>query len=184
MGYHVLPPQIRDAVIKVKGYYDLCTSEFTQRIAKKYYEKYIDEQLPSIRQGYKLRRDAMVKAVEEFMPEGKFTRPTGGFFVWYETLNEEFDSKKFVEVSLENGISFVPGYSFFPLTGYSLTEENCMTPSEKYTHTMRLGYSLLKPELITAGMEKMGDLLHEYLKQNTKNERKRGTLEDHSKFWF
>jgi 2-aminoadipate transaminase len=184
LGYHVLPSQIRSAVIKVKGYYDLCTSEFTQRIASKYYEKYIDEQLPIIRQGYKLRRDAMVKAIEEYMPEGTFTHPTGGFFVWYETQNKDFDSKRFVEFSLEKGISFVPGYSFFPLSGYSLTKENCLTPSENYTHTMRLGYSLLSPELIAEGMEKLGDLLYDYQKQNTKKEKIIEPLEDHSKFWF
>ena len=184
LGYHVLPPQIRGAVIKVKGYYDLCTSEFTQRIAAKYYEKYIDDQLPIIRQGYKLRRDAMVKAVEEYLPEGIFTRPTGGFFVWYETQNKEFDSKKFVEVSLENGISFVPGYSFFPSEGYSLTEENCLTPSKKYTHTMRLGYSLLPPDQITEGMEKLGNLLYDYLKHNTKKEESSMMQGDPSKFWF
>ncbi|MCG3220779.1 MAG: PLP-dependent aminotransferase family protein [Candidatus Heimdallarchaeota archaeon] len=184
LGYHVLPSQIRDAVIKVKGYYDLCTSEFTQRIASKYYEKHIDEQIPIIRQGYKLRRDAMVKAVDEFMPEGTFTRPTGGFFVWYETLNKEFDSKIFIEEALANGISFVPGYSFFPSTGYNLTEENTLIPAETYTHSMRLGYSLPSPELITEGIEKLGDLLYESQKQNTKKVKWHGTLEDHSIFWF
>jgi 2-aminoadipate transaminase len=126
----------------------------------------------------------MVKAVEEHMPEGTFTRPTGGFFVWYETQNKDFDSKRFVEFSLENGISFVPGYSFFPSSGYSLTKENCLTPSANYTHTMRLGYSLLSPELIAEGMEKLGDLLYDYQKQNTKKEKIIEPLEDHSKFWF
>ncbi|NPD88591.1 MAG: PLP-dependent aminotransferase family protein [Asgard group archaeon] len=184
LGYHVLPDRIRDAVIKAKGYYDLCTSEFTQRIASKYYEKHIDEQIPIIQQGYKLRRDAMVKAVDEFMPEGIFTLPTGGFFVWYETKDKAFDSKIFVEEALENGMSFVPGYSFFPSTGYSITEENSLIHGKTSTNTMRLGYSLLSPELITEGIEKLGDLMYESQKRNTKKVKCLGTLEDYSKFWF
>jgi DNA-binding transcriptional MocR family regulator len=184
LGYHVLPSQIREAVVKVKGFYDLCSAEFTQRIATKYYEKHIDEQLPKTRQGYRMRRDAMVKAVEEQMPEGKFTRPTGGFFVWYETQEKEFDSKKLIEKSIEEGISYVPGHAFFPIKGYGITEEGVLDKIEVPTNTMRLGYSLLPPELITEGMEKLGDLVYESLKQNTKKEQRIGTLEDHSKFWF
>jgi len=95
LGYTVLPDNIKEAIIKAKGFYDLCSSEWLQRVAMKYYEKHIDTQIPLIKKGYKIRRDAMVQAVEEFMPDGIFTRPTGGFFVWYETEDQRFDSLKY-----------------------------------------------------------------------------------------
>jgi len=126
----------------------------------------------------------MVKAVEEQMPEGTFTQPTGGFFVWYETRVKEFDSKEFIGEAIENGISFVPGHAFFPSSGFGISEDGSFDRIEVPTNTIRLGYSLLTPELITEGMEKLGDLLYESLKQNTKKEQRIGTLEDHSKFWF
>ncbi|MHA2357857.1 MAG: aminotransferase-like domain-containing protein, partial [Candidatus Heimdallarchaeaceae archaeon] len=108
LGYHVIPEKLRDAIVKIKGYYDLCSPSWCQKIVGRYYEKYIDDQLPRIVQGYKLRRDAMVKGVEEFLPDGLFTRPTGGFFVWYEINDNVFDTKKFVEKAIEAGVMYVP----------------------------------------------------------------------------
>ncbi|MFW9994086.1 MAG: PLP-dependent aminotransferase family protein [Candidatus Odinarchaeota archaeon] len=158
-GYSVLPRKLREAVVKGKGYYDLCTSEWVQRILTKYYEKHIDDQLPAICSDYKSRRDAMVKAVEDYLPEGIFTRPTGGFFVWYETRKQDFDSKKFIAKAIESGVSYVPGDAFFPTRGYAITEDSELIRLKVPTNTMRLGYSLLPPWLITEGIELLGELL-------------------------
>ena len=159
IGYSVLPEDLRNAVIKAKGYYDLCSSELSQAILARYYERYIDLQLPLIRQGYEDRCKAMIYAINEHMPNGSFTKPTGGFFVWYETATQNFDSLKFVQQCIDNGVAYVPGISFYPQNGYSVTEDSELVRCDRPTNTMRLGYSFLSPESITKGIKLLGRLL-------------------------
>lgn len=164
MGYSVLPEELRKAVVKAKGYYDLCSSEFIQAILAKYYDQYIDHQLPLIRQGYEERCETMIHAIEEFMPNGSFTKPTGGFFVWYETSNQKFDSLKFVQKAIDNGVSYVPGVAFYPQNGFAITEDSEFVRCERPTNSMRLGYSLLSPKLITKGIKLLGKILSNELR--------------------
>ena len=182
LGYSVLPEWLKDNVVKAKGFYDLCTSEWVQKIAARYYEKYIDEQIPILQKGYKVRRDAMIKAIDEYMPEGFFTRPTGGFFVWYETEETSFDTKKFVEYAIEKGVSYVPGYQFFPSKGYAITEESELISYTSPTNTMRLCYSLLKPEEITEGIKLFGNILKEAQKNNQKDKFQSNLIPERGKF--
>ena len=164
IGYTVLPADINENIVKVKGFYDLCTAEYVQKIVTKYYAKHIDQQIPTIQREYKKRRDAMVKAVEEYMPAGFSTKPTGGFFIWYETENQSFNSKKFIEKAIKADVLYVPGYQFFPSNGYAITEEKNLEPFKVPTNTMRLGYSLLDPNNIDKGIKVLGDILYEELK--------------------
>ncbi|MFX1538980.1 MAG: PLP-dependent aminotransferase family protein [Promethearchaeota archaeon] len=159
LGYSVLPEDLRNAMVKAKGYYDLCSSEFIQAILARYYEKYIDLNLPLIRQGYKERCKTMVETIKEYFPDGSYTKPTGGFFVWYETSKQDFDSLHFVEKALENGIAYVPGFAFYPQFGHSVTDDSKLIRLKRPTNTMRLGYSLLTPDLIHEGIKHLGNLL-------------------------
>lgn len=159
LGYSVLPNGLHKAAVKAKGYYDLCSSEFVQAILARYYEKYIDLQLPGIRQGYEERCKAMIDAIEEYMPYGSFTKPTGGFFIWYETTSRNFDSLDFVQKSIDKGVAYVPGSAFFPHFGYAVTEDSELIRLQRPTNAMRLGYSLLPPEMITKGIKLLGRLL-------------------------
>lgn len=165
LGYSVLPQDLRNAMVKAKGYYDLCSSEFVQAILARYYEKYIDLNLPLIRQGYEERCKAMIDAIKEYLPNGSHTNPTGGFFVWYETNKKDFDSLLFVQKAIENGIAYVPGSAFYPQFGYSVTNDSKLIRLEKPTNSMRLGYSLLNPELITEGIKLLGNLLQKETKK-------------------
>ncbi|UCE14553.1 MAG: PLP-dependent aminotransferase family protein [Candidatus Heimdallarchaeota archaeon] len=159
IGYSVLPEELRNAVIKAKGYYDLCSSELVQQILAIYYDKYIDLQLPMIRQGYADRCEAMINAIMEFMPDGSFTRPTGGFFIWYETRKKHFDSLAFVKSAIDGDVAYVPGIAFYPQNGFAVTEESKLVKCRRPTNAMRLGYSLLSPEKITKGIKALSKLL-------------------------
>ncbi len=163
VGYSILPEDIRENIVKAKGFYDLCTSEFIQKVVAKYYEKHIDRQIPIIQKEYKKRRDAMVKSVDEFMPEGLYTKPTGGFFVWYENMNKEFNSKEFISDAIKAGVIYVPGYQFYPSNGYAINREKELQPFKAPTNTMRLGYSIMKPGDICIGIELLGKLIKEKL---------------------
>lgn len=171
MGYSVLPEGLREAMVKAKGYYDLCSSELIQAILARYYDKYIDLNLPLIRQGYEARCKAMVKAIKEYMPEGSHTKPTGGFFVWYETANQDFDSLIFVQKAIDNGVAYVPGFAFYPQFGYAVTEDSKLIRLKRPTNTMRLGYSLMSPELIIEGIRLLGKLLQKESRKILKYQR-------------
>ena len=158
IGYSIFPSFISDEIIKAKGIYDLCSSEWVQAILTRYYSRFIDQALPSVRNEYRLRRDAMLKACNENL-DGKFSNPTGGFFVWFESTLPTFNSAIFIETALKNNISYVPGKAFFPLKGLDLCEDGKLIPSIPQLNTMRLGYSLLSPELIYEGIVHLGNLL-------------------------
>jgi 2-aminoadipate transaminase len=158
IGYSVIPPNIRDEMIKAKGIYDLCSAEWVQAILTQYYKDYIDKVLPQIRQEYKKRRDAMVKAVGNHLI-GTCTKPTGGFFVWFEAENIHFNSTSFIDKALKNDISYVPGATFYPTQGYDYTKKGELDRNRPLANTMRLGYSFQTVENILNGIEKLGRIL-------------------------
>jgi DNA-binding transcriptional MocR family regulator len=62
---------------------------------------------------YRDRRDAMLEALQDFMPAGcRWTTPQGGFFVWL-TLPEGLDSKAMAPRAIANRVAYVPGTGFF-----------------------------------------------------------------------
>ena len=158
IGYSVLPTQIYNEVVKAKGIYDLCSSEWVQAIITRYYEKYIDKALPDIIKEYKKRRDAMSSAINENL-DGEATKPTGGFFIWFKTADDKFDSTKFIDIALANDISYVPGATFFPLKGFNYNENKELSECKPEYNVMRLSYSFMTPEMIKEGIHKLGKLI-------------------------
>lgn len=159
VGYSVLPHDVREAFVKIKGYYDLNTPEWTQKILTRYYNSYIDQVLPDIRKGYQERGQAMSKALDEFMPFGSFTKPKGGFFIWYEMNDKNFDSIKSIGNVVDKGVSYVPGKPFYPMKGFEVTIDNDLQPLDVPTNTFRLGYSLMNPDKIHDGIKLLGSIL-------------------------
>ncbi len=159
MGYSVLPFEIKEQFVKIKGYYDLNTPEFTQKVLSRYYKSYIDQVLPDIRKGYQERGEAITKAIDEYMPFGSYTKPKGGFFIWFEMNDKTFDSMKKIGEMVEKGVSYVPGKPFYPMNGYEITTDNKLIHLNVPTNTFRLGYSLMNPESIHAGIKLLGQLL-------------------------
>ncbi|MFQ6125075.1 MAG: PLP-dependent aminotransferase family protein [Candidatus Heimdallarchaeota archaeon] len=160
VGYSVLPPKLRDEVIKDKGYIDACSSTLIQRILDIYYRAYIDQALSETVAVYKKRRDAMCSAMDESFPAGVRTDPHGGFFVWWES-EKPFDATVFLEqVAIPNDILYVPGKAFYPLKGcaFHMTTDK-LGENIVHTNSMRLSYSYMEPEKITTGIYHLGELL-------------------------
>ncbi|NHJ13027.1 MAG: PLP-dependent aminotransferase family protein [Candidatus Thorarchaeota archaeon] len=164
VGYSVLPTNVRNEVLKDKGYLDLCTATLVQRILDEYYRNHIDEAMKKSIPLYKARCDAMAKAIDASFPAGERTDPTGGFFFWWQS-EKEFDSSVFMEkIGIPNDIIYVPGVAFYPISGYALHQNgNGLEPSTPEVNTMRLGFSYVAPDVITEGIERLGKLLSENL---------------------
>ena len=161
VGYSVMPENVREQVLKDKGYLDLCTATLVQRILDEYYSKYIDEAMKVSVPQYKKRYEAMAKAMDEFFPPGARTDPTGGFFIWWKSEDPNFNSSEFMErVAIPNDLLYVPGGPFYPIVGHRLTEDgNDIIPSVPEDDTMRLGFSYATSEVIAEGIEKLGKLM-------------------------
>lgn len=165
VGYSILPDNVRDQVLKDKGYLDLCTTTLVQRILDEYYSKYIDQAMKVSIPAYKKRYEAMAKAIDESFPAGTRTDPTGGFFIWWQSEDKKFNSSEFMErVAIPNDLLYVPGGPFYPITGHQLSEDGTdIVPSVPEPNTMRLGFSYATEEVISEGITKLGQLLSKEL---------------------
>jgi 2-aminoadipate transaminase len=161
VGYSVLPDNVKEQVLKDKGYLDLCTTTLVQRILDEYYRRYIDTAMKRAIPLYKERYEAMAKAIDESFPAGTRTDPTGGFFIWWQSEKADFNSSKFMqEVAIPNELIYVPGGPFYPIVGHKITDDgNNLEPSVPEPNTMRLGFSYASPEIIYEGITRLGKLL-------------------------
>jgi len=168
IGYTIMPDYLFTEAEKSKGYLDLCTPTLTQRVAEIYYDKYIDTELPKIIRKYKEQKDAAYNGLLETFPEGDFTNPSGGFFIWYQPKGEKaytFDVRKFnQEVLMPNEVLVVPGAAFYPPSGHSYDPEaREIEPLKVIIGGMRIGYSFVSKDMIDVGVRKLGNLLKENL---------------------
>ena len=127
---------------------DLQTSNFNQMLVYRFLKgNDFEARLKQIRDTYRARRDTMLAALEEEMPQGThFTRPSGGMFVWVQ-MPQGVNAHALLDRCLKAKVAFVPGFAFFP--------ENGMR------NTARLNYSNLPPEKIRYGVRVFAQCLAE-----------------------
>lgn len=130
---------------------DLCTSTLNQLLAERFLKTIdFDAHIKNIREVYRVRRDAMIRALEEFFPdEVTWTKPAGGFFVWA-TVNAEINTTDMMPEALEKKVAFVPGEGFY-------------VHGEEGQRSMRLSYSKPTPEEIRIGIERLSEVIKEQI---------------------
>ncbi|MBW6465638.1 MAG: PLP-dependent aminotransferase family protein [Brevefilum sp.] len=146
LAWVVAPTDVIKKLVQAKQGCDLNTSTFNQYLA---YEvangPWMKTHIQTIRETYKERRDVMLKALEDYMPEGvNWTRPKGGLFLWV-TTPESLDTQTIFKSAVEQKVAFVPGNSFHPLGGGH--------------NTMRLNFSCMKPDLIDEGIKRLAEVI-------------------------
>ena len=141
-----------DKLVVIKQAADLHSSTLDQIITSVYLQTHdLEKDLIEKREVYGKRRNAMVAALEAEMPAGvTVTHPRGGLFLWVE-MPEGIDSRALLRVSLERGVAFVPGESFFPNT--------------QRKNTMRLNFSNMPEERIVEGVRRLAAAVREMLAQ-------------------
>jgi 2-aminoadipate transaminase len=150
VGWVAAPRGIFDKYVLAKQGADLHTSTLSQMMLAAYLERFdLDANLDRVREAYRARRNAMVRALERDMPEGvHFTRPAGGLFLWVE-LPEGVDARELLQVCLSHDVAFVPGDSFFANGGHA--------------NTLRLNYSNMPEARIDEGIRRLAAALREML---------------------
>ena len=147
LGWAVGPAEVINRAAKLKP--DGGTSPFSSHILAEYAPENLEEHITDLRRVYKSRRDTMVRALHEEMPEGvTWTEPSGGFFLWI-TLPEGMDSVAMAPEARAHGVEYLPGTGcYFDGSG---------------RQNIRLSYSFSDEEAIKRGIKILGGIIREYL---------------------
>ncbi|MDN5298033.1 MAG: 2-aminoadipate transaminase [Clostridiales bacterium] len=146
LGWVAAPAKLAEKISLLKQATDLHTNQFAQYIVATYLQDNdINAQIDRIRDIYRVKRDAMLNAIEAYFPEGVYySKPTGGMFIWAE-LPEHIETRPLSDEALEYRIGFVPGDAFYPNGGFN--------------NGMRINFSNASIEEIETGIKRLGDLI-------------------------
>jgi DNA-binding transcriptional MocR family regulator len=138
-------PLIRRLVL-IKQASDLNVSLINQMVLLRLVESQHATLIAAARRHYRVKRDAMLAALQRHMPASVgWTKPEGGMYVWV-TLPEPMNGAALLKRAVaEQNIAFVPGRAFYH--------------DGSGANTIRLSYSLPEPDQIAEGIRRLAALL-------------------------
>jgi 2-aminoadipate transaminase len=147
VGWVVADRPLIEKLVQAKQAADLQTSTLNQYLALKLATGgLLETQVPRLCNEYRCRRDAMLQALNEFMPAGVlWSKPAGGMFLLL-TLPGAIAGADVSRAALAENVLVVPGEDFHVVGG-----EN----------TLRLNFSNCPPELIRTGIERLARIIAE-----------------------
>jgi 2-aminoadipate transaminase len=147
LGTMVASPEQVRRLAAAKQSCDLICSPLLQRALALYLRRgHFAAHLQRVRTLYRERRDALVMALDRYLPGCSYTRPSGGLSVWV-TLPEHLDESDFCRDALGRGVGVARGQAFFVRSqqrGY-----------------LRLSFGSHTPTQIQEGMRILGEVLYE-----------------------
>lgn len=148
LGWAIGHKDIIDKMVIAKQSMDLCTPTFNQKIAARAIQKGLfDENLKKTVQQYHSKRDNMLKAFREYMPEGvTWTEPQGGLFLFLR-LPEHMDAQELFYKAIEKNVAYVMG-SVFHCDGSG-------------KNTMRINFSYVPEDKAREGVKKLAEAIRE-----------------------
>ena len=146
IGWALVPSSLKEKLIIASESSILCPSNFAQLAISSYLaEQPWRDQIASFCDLYKLRRDAMLESLDEHFPAvAKWTKPSGGFYVWV-TLPPEIDPTALMPKAIVAKVAYVPGTAFFA-DGFG-------------SWSLRLSYCFPTPERIRDGVKALGGVI-------------------------
>ena len=146
IGYVVADGPVLQRFLAAKEAADLCPSNLTQLIAQEYLsDERWRQNLQTLVNIYRLRRDTCEAALEEFFPaDARWTHPSGGFYSWV-TLPAHFDTSRMLAEAVERLVAYVPGSAFYA--------------DGRGRNQLRLAYCYPPEERVREGVRRLGELL-------------------------
>jgi 2-aminoadipate transaminase len=151
LAWIVAPKPIIAKLVQAKQAADLHTGTFVQMVANDICQRgFLKQHVKKLCEIYHQRRDAMLDALAEHMPEGvSWPRPQGGLFLWART-SDRINTRDFLEKATAAKVAYVPGFAFYPGDSGGL-------------HSMRLNFSYAKEEVINEGIYRLAVAMKEEL---------------------
>ncbi|MFI2754987.1 PLP-dependent aminotransferase family protein [Cellulomonas sp. P22] len=145
VGWAVAPHAVREKLVLASESAILCPSNASQ-LAISAYLATCDwrGQIKSFRELYRERRDAMVGALAEHLPDATWTVPDGGFYTWV-GLPEGLDAKAMLPRAVTARVAYVPGTAFY-------------ADGQGADH-MRLSFCFPTPERIREGVRRLAGVV-------------------------
>ena len=103
----------------------------------------LDRNIEFVKGALQARRDALVEALNEQIPEAEFVVPGGGYFLWLD-LAEGTDTSALLAEAKGEGVAFVAGPDFMIEGG---------------TNSLRLSFASVPPERIPEGVGRIARAL-------------------------
>jgi DNA-binding transcriptional MocR family regulator len=112
-GWAVAPHAVREKLVLASEASILCPSHASQLAIAAYLETCDWRgQIEAYREAYRVRRDAMVGALAEHLPECSWNVPEGGFYTWVH-LPDGIDAKAMLPRATTALVAYVSGSAFY-----------------------------------------------------------------------
>jgi GntR family transcriptional regulator/MocR family aminotransferase len=144
VGFLATEGPIYDCLVNFKRVNDLATSTLVQRALEAYvtvgrYQAHLRRSC----QIFRKRRDAMISAIQNYLPtQVHLDPPQGGLFIWLQ-LPDDLSSEELLHLAWQEGVTFAPGTGFFPST-------------QDGRNWLRLNFVSQAPERIDEGIKRLG----------------------------
>ncbi|WP_116409847.1 PLP-dependent aminotransferase family protein [Subtercola boreus] len=113
IGWAIAPHAIREKLVLAAESAILCPSSFSQLVISEYLETADWKgQINTFRGVYEERKNTMLAALTEYLPELSWTKPNGGFYVWL-TLPDYLDTKQMLPRAVKELVAYTPGTAFY-----------------------------------------------------------------------
>ncbi|MDY7542172.1 MULTISPECIES: PLP-dependent aminotransferase family protein [unclassified Cryobacterium] len=113
VGWALAPHAIREKLVLANEAAVLSPSSFSQLVISEYLATADwKAQINTFRGVYHERKDALLNALDEYLPELTWTNPNGGFYVWV-TLPQLLNSKAMLPRAVKELVAYTPGTAFF-----------------------------------------------------------------------
>jgi len=150
VGWVLAPHAVREKLVLAAEASVLCPPQFTQTIVSDYLRTQPwQQQIKVYQEVYRERRDTILDALAQHLPEGtRWTRPAGGFYTWV-TLPHGLDATAMLPRAVQGRVAYVPGSAFYA--------------DGSGTSMMRLSYCYPPPERIREGVRRLASVIDEEL---------------------
>ncbi|MDO4665669.1 MAG: PLP-dependent aminotransferase family protein [Actinomycetaceae bacterium] len=146
IGWAVAPPAIRQKLVLASESALLSPSMVGQMAISGYLSDYNwYGQVKAFQGMYEERCQAMMDALQEYLPDCTWTKPTGGFYTWV-TVPEGIDTKEMLPRAVTGQVAYTSGTAFYA--------------DGQGRQNIRLSYCYPEPDVIREGVRRLSIVMN------------------------
>lgn len=146
VGWALAPHAVREKLVLATESSILCPSAFSQGLVASYLAHHDWRyQIKLYREVYRERRDAMLAALHDLLPQASWTVPGGGFYVWVR-LPDGLSAKAMLPRAITERVAYVPGTAFYASGSGGRSD-------------LRLSFCYPSPERIREGIRRLAGVV-------------------------
>lgn len=153
MGAVLAPPEALASMTQMKHASDLICSSLQQKALAEFFRRgAFEPHLQRVVEIYRERRDAMLNAIQTYLPDCEYSSPSGGLSVWLR-LPPGVDESEIFREAQERGLAVTRGQAFYA--------------SHQVPGCLRLNFGTHKPRALQQAVVLLGELVGRAQRQAT-----------------